>query len=74
MNLIKSLAWVVAKYTSFVVMGYIAIDAWVMGKARTEAYQIEEKVMAVRASDMLHIDKRLDRIDAKLDVLIKDKR
>lgn len=71
MNLIKSLAWVVAKYTSFVVMGYIAIDAWVMGKARTEASRIEEKVMAVRASDMLHIDKRLDRIDSKLDKLLE---
>lgn len=61
----------VAKYTSFIIMGYIVVDQWVMGKAKTQALQIEEKVMAVRSADMLHLDKRLDRIDHKLEKILE---
>lgn len=54
-------------------MGYIVVDQWVMGKAKTQALQIEEKVMAVRESDLRHLDKRFDRIDSKLDKILEKK-
>ena len=73
MNFIKSIAWMLAKYTSFIIMAYIVVDQWVMGKAKTQALQIEEKVMAVRSADMLHLDKRLDKIDNKLERILEKK-
>lgn len=38
--------------------------------AKTEAKNIEEKIIAVRESDMSHLDKRFDRLEQ----LIKEKR
>jgi hypothetical protein len=41
---------------------------------KAEAGAIREEVKNYRQIDMSHIDSRLNRIDAKLDVLIKEKK
>jgi hypothetical protein len=73
MTLLKTLCWLVLKYTSVIVLAYIAVDSWVMTKAKTQAHLIEDKMIAVRNADMQHIDGRFDRIETKIDRLLENK-
>lgn len=73
MNLIKAACWLILKYTSVIVLAYIAVDSWVMTKAKTQAHLIEDKMIAVRNADMQHLNGRFDRIETKIDKLLEHK-
>lgn len=74
MNFIKAISWIILKYTSVIVLAYIAVDSWVMTKAKTQAHLIEDKMVAVRSADMQHLNGRFDRIETKIDKLLESKR
>ena len=56
---IRAIVAVLAFMFTMVSTAYIGI----VSIARTEAKRIEEKVIAVRTADLMHLDKRLDRIE-----------
>lgn len=66
---LKAIITVMAFFVGIGWGAYAAISLMV----RAEAGAIREEVKNYRQIDMSHIDSRLNRIDAKLDVLIKEK-
>ena len=56
---VKAIVAVMAFMFTVVSASYMGI----VSIARTEAKSIEDKVLAVRSADMMHLDKRLDRIE-----------
>lgn len=73
MNVLKSFAFVVGKYTTFVVITYMAIDTWVVNKAKTVVDPVKSEMYRVREVDKSHFDSRLDRMEHKIDKLLERK-
>jgi hypothetical protein len=72
--MIKKILWAVLKYTSLVITGYMLVDGWVIKKAETVVGPVKKEIRAVRDADMEHLNKRFDRVEDKLDLLIKEQK
>lgn len=70
--MIKKFLWAVLKYTSLVITVYMLVDGWVIKKAKTVVDPVRVEIRAVRDADMEHLNKRFDRVEDKLDLLIKE--
>jgi hypothetical protein len=73
--------WVILKplfvSVGIIISGYMAVDAWIIQRAETVVKPLESRIMAIRDTDIEHIDSRFNRIDDKLDKIheaIREKR